>query len=192
MKEKKRLVILASGGGSNAAAIMNHFVGHEEVDVVCVVSNKAHAAVLEKANRQGVNTLVFSREQMKNDDALHQLKELKVDLLVLAGFLWLIPASWVEAFPNRIINIHPSLLPKYGGKGMYGMHVHNAVKAAGERSSGMTVHVVNERFDEGPAVFQASTLINQTDSVEEIAAKVLKLEHQYYPVVIEQYLKNAL
>lgn len=191
MKEKKRIAILASGGGSNAAAIMSHFAGHAEAEVVCVASNKTNAGVLEKARNHGVDTLVFTKEQMNSDEALEQLKRINVDLIVLAGFLLLIPASWVAAFPNRIVNIHPSLLPKFGGKGMYGMHVHKAVKAAGERSSGMTVHVVNERFDEGAAIFQASTLIDQTDSAEDIAAKVLKLEHQYYPVVVEQYLKNV-
>ncbi len=183
---------MASGGGSDAEAILHYFENHNAVEVTAVASNKPGAGVLQRAEKFGVDSFVFSKVELQNGSLLESLKKLNIDLIVLAGFLQLVPESFVKAFPNRILNIHPSLLPAFGGKGMYGMNVHKAVKEAKSKSSGMSVHVVNEKFDEGALLFQASVVLSPSDSPDDIAAKVLKLEHQHYPFVIEQFLKNQL
>ena len=149
-----RVAILASGSGSNAAALMNHFSNTEGIDVVLVASNKSSAGVLEKANQSGVASLHFSREELGSGELLKKLETLKVDWVLLAGFLLKIPKEFCRAFENKILNIHPSLLPKFGGVGMFGMRVHRAVFEAEEKESGMTIHYVNERYDEGAIVFQ--------------------------------------
>lgn len=185
----KRLAILASGSGSNAEKIMEYFQSSKTVEVALVASNKADAFVLERARKFDVPTFTFSRKEM--DAGLLQVKldEEKIDWVILAGFLLKIPVELTRAFPDRMVNIHPALLPKYGGKGMYGMHVHEAVKAAGEKETGITIHLVNENYDEGRIVFQASTTVEPEDSPEDIAQKIHKLEHEHFPRVVEELVE---
>ncbi len=187
----KNIAIFASGTGSNAERIIQHFEEHKAIKVALVVSNKPTAGVLEMASKNGVPTEIINREEFnENKGFLEKLSTKSIDFIVLAGFLWLVPRYLVQAYPNRIVNIHPALLPKYGGKGMYGMNVHKAVKAAGDKKSGPTIHFVNEHYDEGNIIFQVNTEILESDSPSEIAAKVLKLEHQYFPIVIEKVVTD--
>ena len=186
-----RVAILASGSGSNAAALMNHFSNTEGIDVVLVASNRSSAGVLEKANQAVVASLHFSREELGSGELLKKLETLKVDWVLLAGFLLRIPVEFCRAFENKILNIHPSLLPKFGGEGMYGMHVHRAVFEAEEKESGMTIHYVNERYDEGAIVFQGRIDVSEFKSAEEIASEVLKLEHEYYPRVAREIILDS-
>lgn len=184
----KRIVILASGSGSNAENIIKHFNSSDLVTVVEVLSNKKNAFVLERANRLKVRNSSFNRADFyESDTLLNELIE-KADYIILAGFLWKIPSKIIDAFPNRIINIHPALLPKYGGKGMYGMHVHQAVVANNEQISGITIHYVNENYDEGAIIFQNSFEVLPTDTAEDVAAKIHTLEYAHFPEVIEKVL----
>jgi phosphoribosylglycinamide formyltransferase-1 len=181
------MAIFASGAGSNARKIMSHFKDSRSATVALVVSNKRDAGVLEIASEFGVPTLVIDRVGFYHSESLLAvLAEKKIDLIVLAGFLWLVPPYLVRAYPKRIINIHPALLPKFGGRGMFGMNVHEAVKAAGESISGITIHYVNEQYDEGGVIFQTSCPIETSDTPSDIARKVLELEHLHFPVVIEK------
>jgi phosphoribosylglycinamide formyltransferase 1 len=183
------IAIFASGTGSNAKKIVEHFKGHQRIKVSLVVSNKENAPVLEMAKANNIPTLTINRDQFHNsEDILKKIAIYDVDFIVLAGFLLLVPKYLIRKFYKRIINIHPALLPKYGGKGMYGMNVHKAVKAADETESGITIHYVNEKFDEGKILFQESCKIDPEDSPETIAQKVLQLEHQHYSKVIENIL----
>lgn len=182
---RARLAILASGSGSNAEAIMAHFADHPAVEVAWVGSNRKGAGVLERAERHGVPASIFSRQGMKDGELLRELAERRIDWVALAGFLLQVPAEVVAAYAGRMVNIHPALLPAYGGPGMYGHHVHEAVKAAGESRSGMTVHWVTEQYDEGAVVFQAEVDLDPADDADQIAQKVLQLEHTYYPSVLE-------
>jgi phosphoribosylglycinamide formyltransferase-1 len=180
---KKRIALLVSGTGSNARVMIDRFQQHPKdgVEVVLLISNKATAGALSMAAERGVPTLVVRRsEWAEGEELLRALEAYRVDLIVLAGFLWLIPAYLVKAYPNKIVNIHPALLPKYGGKGMYGRHVHEAVKAAGDLESGITIHYVNENYDEGSIIYQAAVRIDAEDSAEKIAERVLRLEHGNY------------
>jgi phosphoribosylglycinamide formyltransferase-1 len=182
-----RLAIFVSGTGSNAQMIIDRFREHPEagVEVAVVVSNKASAGALAMATERGIPTLVLQRQSFYGtEELLSQLEHFSVNFIALAGFLWLIPAYLVRAYPRKILNIHPALLPKYGGKGMYGMNVHRAVRAAGEPESGMTIHYVNEHYDEGDIVYQAAVRLDSEDSPEDIAARVLRLEHANYWRVI--------
>jgi phosphoribosylglycinamide formyltransferase 1 len=181
----KRLAILASGSGSNAEKIMEHFQGSTEAEIALIASNKADAFVLERAKKFEVPTFTFSRKEMEAGVLLEKLEEEKIDWVILAGFLLKIPEELIRAFPNRMVNIHPALLPKYGGKGMFGHHVHEAVKAAGDTETGITIHLVNEHYDEGKIIFQAATSVNSEDTPDSIAQKVHALEHRYFPEVIE-------
>ena len=179
----KRIAIFVSGGGSNARVMIDRFQAHPEdgVEVVLLVSNKATAGGLTVAAERGIPSLVVKRKDWATgEELLAALKAYKVDLIVLAGFLWLIPPYLVKAYPKRIVNIHPALLPKYGGKGMYGHHVHEAVRAAGETESGITIHYVNEHYDEGNIIFQAAVRLDPDDTPEQIAERVLRLEHGNY------------
>ncbi|MCC7466581.1 MAG: phosphoribosylglycinamide formyltransferase [Saprospiraceae bacterium] len=186
---KIRMAIFASGGGSNARKIMEYFKHSTVAEVALVVSNKKDAGVLEIAREHGIPTMLIDRKSFYDaTELLEELNRRHIQFLVLAGFLWLVPAYLVKAFPGKILNIHPALLPKYGGKGMYGHHVHEAVKAAGERESGPTIHFVNEHYDEGDIVFQARCEITPNDSAEDIARKVLALEHAHYPGIIERVI----
>lgn len=183
----QQIAIFASGTGSNARKIITYFTGHPSIKVSLVVSNRKTAPVLAMADDFGVDTLVISRQEFHESEAI--LDRLNgVDLIVLAGFLWLIPDYLVRAFPQQIINIHPALLPKYGGKGMYGIHVHHAVSDALESESGITIHYVNEHYDEGQIIFQARCAIVPGEPPEQIAQKVLLLEHHHFAPVIEQLL----
>ena len=181
----KRIAIFASGGGSNAKAIIAHLAGRQDMQVALIVSNNPQAGVLEVAKSHNIPFRLTNRKELnESEEILDFLKENSIDFVVLAGFLLLIPHYLVEAYPDRMVNIHPALLPNYGGKGMYGMHVHRAVKSAGDAESGPTIHYVNEQYDKGKFIFQARCEIDPTDSPETIAAKVLQLEHQYYPRIV--------
>ena len=186
-----RVAILASGSGSNAAALMNHFSNKEGIDIVLVGSNRSSAGVLEKATEAGVASLHFAREELVSGALLMKLQTLKVDWVLLAGFLLKIPEEFCRAFENKILNIHPSLLPKFGGEGMFGMNVHRAVFEAKDKESGMTIHYVNERYDEGAIVFQGRIDVSELTSAEEIASAVLKLEHEYYPRIARELILDA-
>lgn len=188
---KKRIAIFASGSGSNAQKIMEHFKRNPEAEVVLVLTNNPQAYVLQRADNFEVPAHIFTRHEFYDtDEVIRLLKNLQVDLIVLAGFLWLVPASLLKAFPNKIINLHPALLPKYGGKGMFGDHVHNAVLEAKDDESGITVHFVNEQFDEGEIIHQSRFKIEAGDNLEVIKFKGQQLEHQHFPRVIESLLKK--
>ncbi|SFN62096.1 phosphoribosylglycinamide formyltransferase-1 [Algoriphagus ornithinivorans] len=184
----KRLAILASGSGSNAEKIMEQFQKSTKGKVVLIASNKSEAFVLERAKKFDVPTFTFSKKEMEAGVLLKKLQEEQIDWVILAGFLLKIPDELIRAFPERMVNIHPALLPNYGGKGMYGMHVHEAVKANGDQQTGITIHLVNEHYDEGKIIFQAATPVSKEDSPETIAQKVHALEHRYFPEVIESLL----
>lgn len=186
-----RLAILASGNGTNAEAIMRYFQHHEKIRVALLLSNNPEAFALKRATKFTIPTRVFNREQFKGQEIVRWLKEEGVTHVVLAGFLWLVPPSLLHAFPNKIINIHPSLLPKHGGKGMYGDRVHEAVKDSGDKKSGITIHLVNENFDEGRIIFQAECTVDSADTPQSIAAKVHALEHLHYPRVLEEWVSDT-
>ncbi|GAB3911656.1 phosphoribosylglycinamide formyltransferase [Mucilaginibacter boryungensis] len=188
---KKRIAIFASGSGSNAQKIMEHFKRSPDAEVVLILTNNPNAYVLQRADNFEIPTHIFTRSEFYDtDDVIKLLKNLQVDLIVLAGFLWLVPPALLKAFPNRIINIHPALLPKYGGKGMYGDHIHKAVLAAGEEESGITIHFANENFDEGEILHQSKFKIDNGDTLEVIKFKIQQLEHHHFPRVIESLLKK--
>ncbi|MER3319596.1 MAG: phosphoribosylglycinamide formyltransferase [Allomuricauda sp.] len=185
----KRIVIFASGSGSNAENIISFFRENPEVTVAAVLTNKNSAKVLERCDRLGVPAFYFNKPAFKNSDAVvNFLQGLNADLIVLAGFLWKIPSNLIDAFPNKIINIHPALLPKYGGKGMYGDNVHQAVKDNKETETGITIHYVNENYDEGAIIFQSKTKVEPSDDARTIAKKVHQLEYEHFPKVIEKLL----
>jgi len=185
----KKIAIFASGTGSNARKIIEYFTNHQNIKVALVVSNRKTAPVLRMASENGVDTLVITRQSFYHSKSvLDVLDSYRIDAIILAGFLWLIPPYLVKNFPGRILNIHPALLPKYGGKGMYGSHVHQAVKAANEQESGITIHIVDEEYDKGRIIFQKSCPLEPSDSAEAIGKKVLQLEHRYFAPVIEEYL----
>lgn len=186
----KRLAIFASGSGSNAEQITNHF--HNQGLDVCVeliLANKPDAYVLERAKKLGVESRVFNRDTFyHSNDIIELLRERKIDLIVLAGFLWLVPQTLISAFPDRIVNIHPALLPKYGGKGMYGSNVHEAVVANMETETGITIHLVDEIYDNGAILRQEKCEVLPSDTPEEVAQKIHQLEYEYFPIAIEEYL----
>ena len=185
----KHIAIFASGGGSNALKIIEYFKQNPKVSVRVIVCNKAKAGVLNIAEQHDIETLMITRSSFyEGTTILEELDRRQIDLVVLAGFLWLVPGYLVEHFDQRIINIHPALLPSYGGKGMYGQHIHKAVKAAGETHSGLTIHYVDSAYDEGNIILQRRVALDETDTPSDIAAKVLKLEHRYYSIVIEDLL----
>ena len=188
---KKRIAIFASGSGSNAQKIMEHFKRHPEAEVVLILTNNPQAYVLQRADNFEIPAHIFTRHEFyETDEVIRLLKNLQVDLIVLAGFLWLVPESLLKAFPNKIINLHHALLPKYGGKGMFGDHVHKAVLAAKEEESGITIHFLNDQFDEGEVIHQSRFKIDPDDNLEVIKFKGQQLEHQYFPKVIESLLKK--
>lgn len=183
-----RIVLLASGSGTNAENIIKYFKNSTAVKVTKVLSNKKDAKVLERAKNLNINYRSFTRVDFsKSDVVLNILKE-EADFVILAGFLWKIPQSIIDAFVNKIINIHPALLPKYGGKGMFGMHVHNAVVENKEKESGITIHYVNENYDEGAIIFQAKVAVSESDTAEDVAQKIHKLEYAHFPEVIEKVI----
>ncbi len=185
----KQIVLFASGSGSNVENIIRYFQDKPNVTIAMVLTNKRDAKVLERCNRLNVSALYFNKTSFKETECvLDILKCAKPDLIVLAGFLWKVPGNIIKAFPNQIINIHPALLPKYGGKGMYGDNVHKAVKENKDSVSGITIHYVNEHYDEGAIIQQVETKILPNDTPADIAAKVHALEYEYFPKVIEQLL----
>jgi phosphoribosylglycinamide formyltransferase-1 len=185
----KKIVLFASGNGSNAENIMAHFEKSGQGTVVGLFTNNSHAKVIERAKKFHVSTYVFNKIELSEDTVLNQLQELQPDLIVLAGFLLKFPIHIINAFPNKVINIHPALLPNYGGKGMYGMNVHHAIFENKEKETGITVHYVNEHFDEGEFIFQAKVNVETCTSAEEIAQKIHELEMKHFPKVIESLLK---
>ena len=185
----KHIAIFATGSGSNAQKIIEHFENHDTIKVSLIISNKKTAGVLEKAVAKNIPTLIINREEFyQTKNILQKLHTFQIDFIVLAGFLWLMPTYLVKSYANKVVNIHPALLPKYGGKGMYGKNVHRAVHAAQEEESGITIHYVNEHYDEGAIIYQAKCSLQSTDSPDEIAKKVLQLEHQHYPRIIESVI----
>jgi len=185
------ICIFASGRGSNAKKIIEYSLDKDHMNVSLIVSNKKKAGVLDLAKHFDIPFIVVSKNDWKNPDSIiEKIKPFDISLIVLAGFLWLIPNELILAFPNRMINIHPALLPKYGGKGMYGMNIHKAVVANGDSKSGITIHYVNEHFDEGEHIFQASISLNQSETPDTVAAKVLSLEHKHLPVITEQLIRG--
>ena len=188
---KKRIAIFASGSGSNGQKIMEYFKKHNDAEVAIILTNNPEAYVLQRADNFEIPSHIFDKHEFyKTDDVVNLLKNLQVDIIVLAGFLWLIPQNLLKAFPNKIINIHPALLPKFGGKGMYGDKVHQSVLESGEEESGITIHFVNEDFDEGEVIHQSRFRIEEGDDLEMIKFKGQQLEHQHYPRVVEQILKK--
>lgn len=186
---KTRIAIFASGNGSNAVRIIEHFRNHKTIEVSVVLSNKKDAGVLIRTKNDPLEQLIITNEQAKDGALLSSLmQELGIQFIVLSGYLRMIPASLIQAFPKRIINIHPSLLPKFGGKGMYGLNVHKAVKAAGESKSGITIHLVNEEYDKGKIIGQHSVELKKEDSLDAIQQKVQSLEHQWFAYDIEKYI----
>lgn len=187
----KNIAIFASGSGTNAENITRYFSKSETVKVAVVLSNNRNVGVHARVNRLGVPSFVFTRDEFtEGSKVLAKLAEYRIDLIVLAGFMNKISDVLLEAYPGKIVNIHPALLPKHGGKGMYGMHVHEAVVAAGEKESGITIHYINDRYDEGAIIFQASCPVLPSDTPEEVATKVHALEYAHYPRVIEEVVAS--
>lgn len=183
----KQIAIFASGTGTNAARIIDHFRHHPSIKISLIVCNKPGAGVLGIAEKEHIPTLLLDKEQFFRGNAyVPELQEKKIDFLVLAGFLWKVPSALVKAYSGRILNIHPALLPKYGGKGMYGQFVHEAVITAKEKETGITIHFVDELYDHGQIAFQATVTVEDTDTPESLARKVHKLEHEHFPRIIEQ------
>lgn len=187
-KDMKRIVILASGSGTNAENIIKYFQNSKTVVVTLVLSNKKEAKVLERAERLGIKNESFTRADFTENGKVLEILKKNADYVILAGFLWKIPAEVIAAFPNKIINIHPALLPKFGGKGMYGMYVHEAVVANHETTSGITIHFVNENYDEGAIIFQNSFKVLPTDTANDVASKVHVLEYAHFPEIIENVI----
>jgi phosphoribosylglycinamide formyltransferase 1 len=184
-----RIAIFASGNGSNFQRIADYFAGNDAVEIAVLYSNRADAFALERAAKLGIPSVVFNRNQFYNtSDTLNDLHARRIDWIVLAGFLWLVPATILRAYKDRIVNIHPALLPKYGGKGMYGMRVHETAVAAGDKESGISIHLVNEHYDEGRIVFQARCPVLPGDTAEDVARKIHLLEYEHFPRVIEELL----
>jgi len=192
-KNKKiKIAIFASGNGSNAENIINHFKNHPKIIVELVLTNNHKAFVIERVKKYNIKCIIFNKDDLYNsNNVLNILKENNIDFIVLAGFLWLVPISIISNYNGKILNIHPALLPKYGGKGMYGMNVHKAVIENKEKVSGITIHHVNENYDEGNIVFQKEIEISSNDTPESLAEKIHKLEYQYYPLVIENVINET-
>ena len=182
-----KLAIFASGSGSNAENIITYFKDSAEVKVSLILTNNPSAGVIERGRRLNIPVIVFSKTIFtQTDDVVNLLKENGIDWVILAGFLWLVPQNLIQAFPDRMINIHPALLPNYGGKGMWGHHVHEAVVANGEKESGITIHYVNEHYDEGKVIFQAKCALEDDETADSLASKIHELEYEHFPVVIEK------
>lgn len=190
---KKRMAIFVSGSGTNCENIIQHFANHDNVEVALVWSNRADAYALKRAEKYSIPTIVMGRKDFNDaNKVLPVLEEYRIDFIVLAGFLLMIPNFLVQAYDHRMVNLHPALLPKYGGKGMYGHHVHEAVKVAGEKETGMTVHWVSEICDGGEIIAQYKIPLSPEDTPDDIAAKEHELEMKYFPKVIEQVINDIL
>lgn len=185
-----KIVIFASGSGTNAENIIRHFNATKTASVEAVFTNKADAQVIQRAEKYQVSSKVFTKNDLETGKILQKINEIQPDLIVLAGFLLKFPETIVAAYPDKIINIHPALLPKYGGKGMYGMHVHRAVVENKEKKTGITIHYVNENYDDGNIIFQKEVAVLIGDTPEVVAAKIHELEQDHFPAVIEKLLTN--
>lgn len=192
MKNKtQKIAVFASGSGSNAEQIIQYFATRPLAEVIRLYSNNPNAYAIQRAHKHHIDTKVFDRPYfLSSDGLLAELLHQAPDLIVLAGFLWKIPSIIVDAFPKKIINIHPALLPNFGGKGMYGMHVHRAVIESGNTESGITIHYVNKNYDEGAVIMQSKVSISPTDTAESLAQKIHKLEHAHFPPTIEKLLAS--
>ena len=189
--DQKKIVVFASGSGTNAENIIKFFKKSSNTSVVAVFSNKRSAKVLKRAHDLNVKALYFDKDALYNSyDVLHILEDINPDLIVLAGFMWIFPEDILKKFPGKIVNIHPALLPKYGGKGMYGMRVHRTIIKNKEKESGISIHFVNENYDEGEIIFQAKTDISEEDTPESLAEKIHKLEYKHFPEIIQQLLQK--
>jgi phosphoribosylglycinamide formyltransferase-1 len=189
--QSKKIAIFASGAGSNAKKIIEYFAGHQEISAGLIVCNKPGAGVLQITAEANIPVLLINKEQFfEGNGYVDELKDAAIDFIVLAGFLWKIPQTLINAYRNKIINIHPSLLPKFGGKGMYGSKVHEAVIAAGEKESGITIHYVDEQYDNGDVIFQAVCLVLENDTPDSLAARIHKLEHENYAKVVEECVRR--
>jgi phosphoribosylglycinamide formyltransferase-1 len=189
MSSKVNIAIFASGQGSNARNIVNYFEGHPIIQVNLLLSNRLQSGIPDISKENNIPFNIFSREEFYHSDVVWKnLDAHHIDFIVLAGFLWLVPEAMIQRYPEKIINIHPALLPKFGGKGMFGINVHQAVKAQNEPQTGITIHLVNEEYDKGRVLFQATTIVDETDTPEDIAHKVHELEYQHFPKVIEDYV----
>ena len=186
----KKILLFASGAGSNVENIIQYFKNNPDVKIAGVFSNNSNAIVLDKAKNHNVPTLIFNREQLTDGFVFDKIAELKPDLIVLAGFLWKMPEEIVKAYPNKIINIHPALLPKYGGKGMYGIKVHQMVLENKENETGITIHYVNEHYDEGEFIFQQKVAIEDCKTPEDVANKIHELERKHFPIIIKKILNH--
>ena len=187
----KNIAIFASGSGTNAENIAKYYQSKQDICIKLILSNKPDAVVLKRAETFSIPTFVFNRQQFYHtEDVLNILKENQIDLIVLAGFLWLVPDNILKTYPNKIINIHPALLPKYGGQGFYGMIVHESVIRSRDKESGITIHYVNEIYDSGQIIFQAHCPVEPGDTPETLAHRVHQLEYKFYPVVIEKLLQK--
>ena len=187
----KKLAIFASGSGSNAENICNYFAKSSDIEVVLICTNKRDAFIVERANKLNIPVYIFSINELNNFIDLHKkLQNIEVDIIILAGFLLKLPTIMVDSYPNRIINIHPSLLPKYGGKGMYGSNIHKAVIENKETESGISIHFVNQNYDEGEIILQEKCVISSNETVETLIQKIHKLEHNYFPGAIEKTIKK--
>ncbi len=187
----KKIAIFASGNGSNAERITDYFVKRKLAEVSLILTNNPTAGVLRRAKKLGVPSVVFNRKEFSQSDMISGLLlDKQIDLVVLAGFLWLVPKNILTAFRHRIVNIHPALLPKYGGKGMYGEHVHKSVIDSGDKRSGITIHYVNEKYDDGQIIFQAEVSVEISDTPDSLAAKIHELEYTHFPEVIEEILRE--
>ncbi|WP_430817572.1 phosphoribosylglycinamide formyltransferase [Carboxylicivirga sp. RSCT41] len=186
----KKIVLFASGSGSNVENIVKYFKENTKVEISKVYTNNANAYVIERCKNLSIPCSIFGRKEFReNLSVLNDIQTIQPDLIVLAGFLWLVPPAYVQAFPNKIINIHPALLPKYGGKGMFGHHVHEAVVANKEKESGITIHYVNEKYDDGNIIRQEKCTLDSNDTPEDVASKVHALEYEYFPLAIKEILK---
>lgn len=189
--DRKKIVVFASGSGTNAENIIKFFKKSPNTSVVAVFSNKRSAKVLKRAHDLNVKALYFDKDALYNSyDVLHILEDINPDLIVLAGFMWIFPEDILKKFPGKIVNIHPALLPKYGGKGMYGMRVHETIIKNKEKESGISIHFVNENYDEGEIIFQAKTDVSEEDTPESLAEKIHKLEYKHFPEIIQQLLQK--
>jgi phosphoribosylglycinamide formyltransferase-1 len=187
-----KIAIFASGSGSNAERITEYFSSNDHVEVSLILTNNPAAGVIERAQRLNIPTLIFNKKLFAQTDKIVEILQSQgIDWVILAGFLWLVPSNLTRAFENRMINIHPALLPKYGGKGMWGHHVHEAVVANKEKETGITIHYVNEHYDEGKVIFQAKCEVTENDTPESVAAKIHELEYQYFPEVIYKEILSA-
>jgi phosphoribosylglycinamide formyltransferase-1 len=187
-KIMKKIVVFASGSGTNAENVIKYFSAKNTGNVVAVFTNNANAKVIERAKNLDVTTIIFPKDDLNSGKVLQNLNSFQPDLIVLAGFLLKFPENIIEAYPNQIVNIHPALLPKYGGKGMYGMYIHKAIVENNEKETGITIHYVNENYDEGNIIFQQTVGLSETDTPDDVAAKIHTLEQKHFPEEIEKLL----